>query len=188
MAEIEGQDPQSRHNNALSIARIALFTAAAVAFGYLLSAVPNVELLTAIVALSGLLLGPLKGLLVGFFAELIFGGLNPIGAPFPPVWIAQMLGMSLTGLVFGFLGKFFPFRSSVKQIALLSFSGAFMTTLFDILTNIAFPISIGAGVEQWWAYLIAGIPFAGLHILFNTMIFAILVPVAYKRLKRVIGP
>lgn len=85
--------------NASMAARLGMMAATAVASGYLLIAVPNVELVTATVAMAGLMLGPGAGAITGILAMAIFGALNVFGLPYPPVWIAQMLGQAFTGVL-----------------------------------------------------------------------------------------
>lgn len=166
----------------LRVARIAMLTAVAVAGGYLLVAVPNIELLTLTIAFAGLLLGASSAMLVGLAAGAIFGTLNVMGLPYPPVWIAQLIGYAFTGFLFGrFRSSFVAGKPAI--IAWKCAAGGFVATLlFDALTNIAFPASTGVAPTEWWPYLIAGIPFAITHLLSNTLLFALLLPVAYRRL------
>ena len=159
-----------------------MLTTVAVAGGYLLIAVPNVELLSLTIAFAGLLLGSASGAMVGIASGAIFSTLNVFGLPYPPVWIAQLTGYAVTGLLFGGLRRLLTSGSS-WQISLKCAVLALITTFFyDMLTNIAFPIATGVGPSQWWAYILAGIPFMITHLVSNTLLFAVLLPIAYKRL------
>lgn len=178
---VDSHDPRTRTRRA---ARIAMMTAIAVAGGYLLIAVPNVELVTVTVALAGWMLGARSGALVGIFAATIFGALNVFGLPYPPVWIAQMIGQGLTGFLFGRLRGVTRDAPPATRIWLSAALGALLTFVYDALTNIAFPIATGVGPGQWWAYLVAGIPFALTHIVSNAFIFALILPVAWDRIGR----
>ena len=81
----------------------ALFTALCVSLGYLLAGVPNLEILSASVFTSGVLLGARRGSIVGGMAELLYAGLNPYGlAPFP-LLSAQVVGVALIGASGGFV-------------------------------------------------------------------------------------
>ena len=62
------------------LVRASIFTALAIGLGFSLLMVPNVELITVIVFLSGLTLGVRWGILVGGTAEFIFSVLNPFGS------------------------------------------------------------------------------------------------------------
>ncbi|MFH0881834.1 MAG: ECF transporter S component [bacterium] len=164
--------------------RIALMTAAAVASGYLLIAIPNVELVTATVAMAGLMMGPLPGAIVGTLAMAIFGSLNIFGIPYPPVWLTQMLGEATTGVLFG-LVRFSYDRANPLRRAWIGGSLAAAATLFyDLITNLAFPAGLMVPLSSWWPYLIAGIPFAITHLVSNVLIFALVVPVAWSRIGR----
>ncbi len=178
--------PQSKA--ARRAARTALFTAAAVAGGYLLTAVPNVEIVSLTVALAGWLLGPWSGVLVGVFSEAIYGALNVWGLPFPPVWITQMGSMAFTGFVFGHLAPLLDSAPPKRRVTLALAGGVGVTVVFDLLTNLAFPLSTAVPLRAWWPYLIAGIPFAVVHITSNAAIFALILPVAHDRLKPRLSP
>ena len=62
-----------------------LLVALIVAAGYSLAGVPNVELVTLLVFVSGFLLGPRLGLAVGATSWGLYSLLNPMGAAVPPV-------------------------------------------------------------------------------------------------------
>lgn len=165
-------------------ARLGMMTATAVASGYLLIAVPNVELVTASVAMSGLMLGPGAGAVTGVLAMVIFGALNVFGLPYPPVWIAQMLGQAFAGLLFGLMRTRYD-RARPSQRAWMGAGLAVAVTfVYDLITNAAFPLATGAPLEAWWAYFAAGVPFAVTHIVSNALIFFLVVPPAWTRIGR----
>ena len=62
------------------LVRASIFTALAIGLGFSLLMIPNIELITVIVFLSGLTLGIGWGILVGGTAELIFSVLNPFAS------------------------------------------------------------------------------------------------------------
>ncbi len=169
------------------LSRIALFAAVAVAGGYLLVAVPNVELVSATVALSGWLLGSMAGVLTGILAEAIFGALNPYGFPYPPVWLSQMLGMAFTGFFFGRIRRILATEHIRAKILICLFSGILVTFVFDLLTNVTFPLAMGVPLKGWWPYLLAGIPFCLIHVTSNALIFSLVLPPAHARLARLMG-
>ena len=76
---------------------LGLFTGTAVGVGYLLMGLPNVELMTLVVALAGGALGPGSGFLVGALAASIYSLGSPIGLPPPLLLVAQALGMGMAG-------------------------------------------------------------------------------------------
>ncbi len=62
---------------------LGLFTGTAVGAGYLLAGVPNVELMTLVIALSGAALGLRAGALSGILAAAIYSLGSPYGLPNP---------------------------------------------------------------------------------------------------------
>ena len=93
----------------VNLVRASIFCAMAVAMGYSLMMVPNIELITVIVFLSGVTLNIWWGALVGLIAMGIYSGLNPLGSglSFPPLFIAQVIGMSLCGALGGIFKPLF---------------------------------------------------------------------------------
>lgn len=164
------------------LTRVALFTASAVAGGYLLAAVPNVELITLVVALAGVLFGRWSGMLTGALSMIIYGGLNAWGIPFLPVWLTQVIAMGFTGFIFGSTGESLKSSSVKKKYSLFVLLGGLTTFLYDLLTNLAFPLVSGVAIKSWWAYLLAGLPFMIVHVGSNILIFALIAPTAYCKL------
>ena len=85
-----------------------MFAALAVALGYTLMLIPNVELITVVVFLSGLTLGIKWGMFVGGLSEFIFSAMNPLGSGliFPPLIAAQISSMIFIGFAGGILRPF----------------------------------------------------------------------------------
>jgi len=79
----------------------ATFVALAVALGFALVHMPNVELVTLVAFMSGYLLGASRGFLIGFISMAFFTILNPLGIPVVPVVAAQVGGMAVIGFVGG---------------------------------------------------------------------------------------
>ncbi len=163
-------------------ARIVMLTAIAVSCGYLLIAVPNVELISATVALSGLMLGARGGLLVGILSMAIFSALNVLGIPYLPIWIAQMLGMGITGAIFGLARKRIDLNNLRKAIVPITVLGVLSTIIYDLLSNLSFAIAISAPLNTWWGYIVAGVPFAITHLISNILVFVFIVPIVYSRI------
>jgi biotin transporter BioY len=79
----------------------ATFVALAVALGFSLVHVPNVELVTLVIFMAGYILGSKGGFIVGIISMGLFTTLNPMGAPVLPVALAQVGGMAAIGAVGG---------------------------------------------------------------------------------------
>ena len=157
--------------------------ALAVAAGYALLQIPNVELITTISFLAGLFLGSARGLLVGSLSMLIFSLFNPLGVPFIPVLMAQVVFMGLAGFTGG-LWKPGIRRSKphLLTIAGLAGTGLLLTLLYDVGTNAGFALSAGL-MAQIVQIVGAGIAFSVIHLVTNTLFFATLVPAVIAAMK-----
>jgi len=168
-----------------NLVRAAIFCALAVGMGFSLMLVPNVELITVIVFLSGLTLGPGWGSLVGGTAIFIYSGLNPMGSglAFPPMFIMQILGMVITGAVGGVIRPiFFQKKFSVISLVGLGLMGFLLTFIYDVFTLVSYPISAGLGMSGVVAALVKGLGFTVLHEVSNAVIFIVAVPRVVKYL------
>ncbi len=168
------------------LSRAAILVAVCVVLGFAFLLIPNVEMITAGIFLSGIWMGPRYGILIGFLAELIFSITNPVGFPPPPLLCAQIISMSFVGLTGGIVGKyllrqrFFIVRGWINHL-ILGLTGVLLTGIYDFLTNLSFPLSIGADTEQIRFMLIAGIPLAIIHISVNACTFCFIIPAILMR-------
>jgi hypothetical protein len=93
--------------------------------------------------------------------------------------------MALVGMSGGLARPFFdPIRSDRIKAAFASIAGIGVTLAFDILTNLAFAATIG----PFWPVMIAGIPFAAIHVLSNALLFALVFPILSRWLVRPTHP
>ena len=169
-----------------NLVRAAIFCALAIGMGFSLMLVPNIELITVIVFMSGLMLGWRWGSLVGGTAIFIYSGLNPMGSglSFPPLFFMQILGMATTGFIGGLFKNFFVIKET-NRISLISlgFLGFFCTFIYDLLTLISYPLSAGLGLSGIIAALVKGSGFILLHEISNAFVFVVTVPKVIKYLK-----
>lgn len=164
----------------IAIARIAtvgIFSALAFTGGYLFIAVPNVEIFTAIIFLSGLLLGAKNGLLVGLIAQSLYSTLNPYGISPPPLFVAQILIQMLVGFVGG---KFQTFTGPDRSFRVTAFAfavtGLLLTWLYDLSTDLSFFFISGFSFEQMKVTFTLGLPWYLIHGIGNTLIFGLALP------------
>jgi len=156
----------------------ALFAGASAAVGYMLIMLPNVEAFTALLFVAGWTLGAARGITAALIASILYFGLNPQGGLFPPLLAAQMLGAASAPLA----GVVFRKVTAVRSIhwhgiaVLLGLSAFVVTLIFDLLTNLAFPLATSMNMKGITVYLIGGIPFSLVHILSNIGIFIFIVP------------
>ncbi len=162
-----------------------MFTALAVGSGFALLLVPNIELITSIIFVSGVYLGPRGGMMVGIVAEFIFSAANPLGSGlvFPPLLLGQIAGMGLVGLMGGLLRKSLLMGDlSLGKRLFLGAAGALLTLIYDSITTLAYPVAAGFEGRQTVAIWMAGIGFTVLHQVSNAIIFFTALPRVFSRI------
>ena len=173
------------HDNLTNLVRAAMFAALAVALGYALMLIPNVELITVVVFLAGLTLGIQWGMCVGGLSEFIFSAMNPLGSGliFPPLIAAQISSMIFVGFSGGILRPFL-FKKNITKIYIFAFGflGFVLTFIFDSLTTLSYPIAAGFDWPQTIGIYLSGIGFTVLHQVSNGIIFAVGIPRVVKYL------
>ncbi|MBN1756269.1 ECF transporter S component [bacterium] len=149
-------------------------------FGYLLAPIPNLEIVSLILAFSGFLLGIPYGMLVGAIGFFLYSVLNPFGIAPPPVLLAQIMGGMIIGLTGGIYRRFcFKPQYTLINSLWAGFWGLLATLAYDLLTNLGAYIA-AASRETLIVFLIAGLSFSLIHIISNVLIFAILFPILAK--------
>ena len=149
--------------------------------------IPNIELITVVVFISGLYLGIRWGGLVGLTSMAIYSGMNPMGSglSFPPLFAMQILGMSLTGIIGGLVRPFFFVKQFnfflISGLAVLGFT---VTLIYDMLTLLAYPVAAGLGFSGILAALIKGLGFTLLHEISNAIVFTVSVPQVIRLLNK----
>lgn len=168
---------QSRYRNLILM---AIFIALAVAVGQ--DPFPNLELVSATIFLSGMVLGAKRGLIVGVVAEFLFSSFNAYGPAAPPLLIAQIVSMMLVGVIGGFMLNVFGPR--VPPAWLLGITGFALTFVYDLLTTLSTIVIVKTGAPGFLTAVATGIYFFLLHQISNTIIFAFLLPVLLRRLRQ----
>ena len=161
-------DPVSR------AAHGGIVIALAIALGYALAAVPNIELVTISLALGGYILGGGWGAIAGGLGFGLYSILSPYGVAPPPVLLAQIMG----GVIIGFGGYllkagFQRFEKRRIRIGLSATIGFIITFSYDLLTNIGSFIIVSSE-STFIPFIIGGLGFAVIHMLSNCLIFGIL--------------
>ncbi len=165
---------------------LGLFTGTAIGAGYLLAGVPNVELMTLIIALCGGVLGARSGFAAGALAAIVYSLGSPYGLPVPLLLAAQAVGFGATGIL-GAMGgnrvRSCYFKGQKPMASLWAiFIGLGSTLIYDLLTNVASILAYGLGETTALGYLLAGVPLALVHLGSNAVIFAVLMPLLLPRL------
>jgi hypothetical protein len=145
-----------------------MLIALAVALGYLLAAVPNVEAISAVSFFSGYLLGAATGALVGALSILLFSVLNPLGPAFPVVVAAQVLVMGTIGAC-GHAWRRVIMLAGKAEFFAAAF-GAVLTLAYGVVADYGFAVSMGRWRDPL-PVIAAGLPFSVIHIVSNGLIF-----------------
>ena len=192
---VEVQDiEQERANHSIwldkssfRIALVSTFTALATVLGYSLYYLPNIELFTLTIFLSGFILGKRDGIIVGLLSSLIYCFFNPHGASPLPLLAFQLTHYSLTGLVGALTKQFLRDREvlkdkkefyTVSMMILFGALGAIITTSFQVLASLVDVLMSYGTIEAFIPYFFSptAIPFTIIHIIGNTLGFIFILP------------
>lgn len=161
---------------------LGLFAGTGVACGYLLSGLPNFELMSLVAALAGGVLGIGGGAASGALAAAAFSLGNPLGAPVPVVLAAQVAGLALAGAMGGAAAPaLLRLRRRGRRWAAAGAglaTGLAITLAYDLLTNLAGAVAF----DLPWAVALAGaVPFSLVHLAGNVPQFLLLFPWLLER-------
>lgn len=149
----------------------SLLVALIVAAGYALAGVPNVELVSFLVFVSGFLLGVRLGALVGGVAMGVHSLFNVMGAAVPPVLAAQVAAYAAIGSAGGAVGPFIERLPRPAVAALVAGATGLVLVLgYQLLVGVVTYFAFARG-SLLWAYLWGGIVFSAVHIAWNTALF-----------------
>jgi len=162
---------------------MSLLIALGAALGFAFAPIPNVELVTSTVFLSGMILGKARGAAAGILTEALYSILNPYGTAPLPMLAAQCTSMAITGYAGGSFGSLLT-RSKGIRFILLGFCGFACTLIFALLTTAAYVAMSGSGAGLT-AGLVQGVGFYAAHLVSNTLFFMLLIPVLLKGLSAV---
>lgn len=169
----------------LSISFIAILTALSVVLGYLLAFIPNIEVFTLMIFLSGFMMSKKEGAIIGFLSALIFTILNPYGPSPPLLFLYQLIHYSTTGVLGGLTKDFLRNKKYFKPtedlyifriMLLFGFLGAVITFVFDILSTLFGGFMVSITIDYFIASYLLGIVFTTVHLIGNVLIFVLLLP------------
>lgn len=173
----------TNHFPVFKITIFGLFTALGVSLGYLLATIPNIELITTSVFISGFLTGPLPGSIIGAMTMGLYSLLNPYGMAPPPLFLAQVLCYTFIGFSAGLIAKKIK-TINWKTALLFGFMGLFYTVLYAAITTMAYVLTAGNENVLIWGSLVQGLGFYVAHMISNTLFFVSILPVVLTRLIR----
>jgi uncharacterized membrane protein len=167
------------------IALIASFSSLAVVLGYILAYIPNIELFTLLIFLSGLIMGKRDGLIIGLLSSAIFTFLNPLGASPLPLFSYQLLHYSLTGLAGGLTRAYLNQKEYFKPredlyilrvMVLFGIIGGFITFVFDMLSTLFGGLIVSFTIEYFIVSYLSGLLFTTVHLIGNILGFIFILP------------
>ncbi len=158
--------------NTYKLTLIAVFAALAIIGRYAFTFIPNVQPVTAIIIICGVLLGSgaaiILSLLVTFLSNMI------LGMGIWTVW--QIISWALIGFIAGMIGKY------VKDIHIsyLILFGVFSGYLYGFIISLMTYQVTG----KFWPYYLLGLPFDTYHAIGNGVFILLLYPLIKYLLKK----
>lgn len=168
------------------VALLGIFTALAVVLGYALVFIPNIELLTLMIFLSGFIMGQRDGAIVGIMSSFIFVFFNPYGVSPIPLFAYQLAHYALVGLLGGVMCDFLSKKEFFKPeedlyvypvVIIFAISGAVITFTYDIISTLIGALVFYGSIESFWPTYIIGLPFTMIHLIGNILGFIFILPV-----------
>ena len=150
---------------------------------------PNVEFTSLFTFVLGFISGPFMGIFFGSFVMFVNGFFSPWGfaglmMPF------QIVGMALVGLAGGLYRKYSQnYISSAKFYLEAAVLGAFLTVIYDLITNFAVALSMMTAMHPALAVMTAlayGTPFSLVHVISNIAVFGVVFFPVIKALNNVL--
>jgi len=167
------------------ISLIATFTALAIVLGYAMAYIPNIEVFTLMIFLSGFIMNKKEGAIIGLLSASIFTFFNPLGPSPPPLFVYQLIHYSLTGISGGLTKDFMQNRDFFKPkedlyvyqvMVILGVVGGILTFLFDILSTLFGGFTVSTTIDYFIATYLLGLVFTTVHLIGNIMVFVFLLP------------
>ncbi|MHA2280591.1 MAG: ECF transporter S component [Promethearchaeota archaeon] len=171
--------------NSFRLALISTFSALSIVLGYMLVYLPNIELLTLMIFLSGFIMGKKEGLIVGLISSFIYFFFNPNGASPLPLLAFQVFFYLLIGLIGGFSSHYLSKKKYFKPdkdlytfqvIGIFGIIGGFLTFSYDILSTAVGWILFSSSGGSFLITLSTGIIFTIVHLIGNILGFIFILP------------
>ena len=171
--------------NSFRFSLLGMFAALTVVLGYMLVYLPNIELFTLMIFLSGFILGKRDGVIVGLMSSFIFVFFNPYGVSPLPLFAYQLFHYALVGFLGGimcnYLGKKKFFKPDedlyvLPVLIIFAITGALITFTYDVISTLIGALVIYGTLESFWPVYIIGLPFTTIHLIGNTLGFIFILP------------
>ncbi|MFQ5498648.1 MAG: hypothetical protein ACE5FH_03160 [Candidatus Zixiibacteriota bacterium] len=163
------------------MARIALFSGLIYVLSWATAWLPNVNSIFFVTFLAGLLWGLTSGVAVGALGMGLWTTFNPYGPAPIPMMIVQVIGAAGSGAV----GAIFR---SAGWYALSYRLRPVMLVVAALLCTVLYYLPVN-GVDAWlfqpfWPRFVAGLPFVGLSLISNIIIFPVFFGAALPLMRR----
>lgn len=143
---------------------LAILASLAVVGRYILAFIPNVQPVTAIIIISGVIIGPGAAIILAFLVTFLSNMLLGMG-----VWtLWQITSWGLIGFIAGIIGKVFK---RVPVFVLIMY-GVFSGYLYGFIISLTTYQVTG----KFWPYYLAGLPFDTYHAIGNAVFIVLLYP------------
>ncbi|WP_010650727.1 ECF transporter S component [Oceanobacillus massiliensis] len=150
--------------NTYKITIIALLAAMAIAGRFIFQFIPNVQPVTSLIIICGIILGPFSAFLLAILTAFLSNMLMGMG-----IWtLWQIISWSIIGLLSGILGRLFK-RIPLPAIILFAIFSGYLYGFILSLTNYQF-------TGMFWPYYLAGLPFDTSHAIGNAVFIVLLYP------------
>ena len=158
---------------ARKIALIVVLTALCVSTNYVMSVVPNINLMDLLVFVTGFSFGAFEGASVATLSWVVYGIINPLGSNIV-ILISCIIGETIFGVVGGAMSK----SRNVHRLSNLNMEfgilGLVLSITYDLITNIVyakiFNLPIASAIVSGWLLP----PWFGItHEVSNLILFSI---------------
>jgi energy-coupling factor transport system substrate-specific component len=157
-----------------------LLTALIYAAGEALAGIPNVEVITLLVFVSGYLLGPAWGAVVGGAGMGAHSLFNALGTVAPPVWISQVACYAFVGFCGAWIGPRIARATTRTAQALVSAAAGFLlVVLYQLVVNTV-GFRFFASHVPLATYVWGGLAFAAVQMVWNAALFFVALPPMLK--------
>ncbi|MHA1194697.1 MAG: hypothetical protein ACTSRH_03475 [Promethearchaeota archaeon] len=183
--EMESNRLNLFRQSSFKLALISIFSALSVVVGYVLVYIPNIEMFTLFIFLSGFTLGRKDGSIVGILSSFIFVFFNPLGASPLPLLSYQIFHYSMVGFSGGIVRNYLDKRKSlendedyysIKNMIIFGTCGAIITFIYDIFSTYIGGIIVSIKIEYFIASYLSGMIFTTVHLIGNTLGFVFIFP------------
>ncbi len=158
--------------NTYKLTLLAIFAALGIIGRSALAFIPNVQPVTALIIICGILIGPGSALILALIITFLSNVLLGMG-----IWtIWQVISWGLIGIICGMIGKYFVRIPMFVIILIAILSGYFYGFIISLTT---YQIT-----GKFWPYYVLGLPFDTYHAIGNAVFIILLYPIITHLLRR----